>query len=128
MTVTGRVLDSWDGRPVRNQLVEIWQANAAGRYIHQRDQHPAPLDPNFTGAGRCLTDDDGDYQFTTIKPGRVPVEEPRERVAAGAHPLLGVRLGVHAAHRHADVLPGRPAVPARSDLQYDPSTRRPATG
>ena len=58
MTVEGRVLDSW-GRPVPNQLVEIWQANAAGRYIHQRDQHPAPLDPNFTGAGRIVTDDDG---------------------------------------------------------------------
>ena len=50
--VTGRVLDG-DGRPVRHQLVEIWQANAAGRYIHKRDQHPAPLDPNFTGVGRC---------------------------------------------------------------------------
>jgi protocatechuate 3,4-dioxygenase beta subunit len=69
--VTGRVTDR-DGRPVRGQLVEIWQANAAGRYAHQRDQHPAPLDPNFTGAGRCLTDDDGRYSFTTIKPGAYP--------------------------------------------------------
>jgi len=69
--VSGRVLDG-DGRPVRNQLVEIWQANAGGRYIHQRDQHPAPLDPNFTGAGRCLTDDQGGYRFTTIKPGAYP--------------------------------------------------------
>jgi protocatechuate 3,4-dioxygenase beta subunit len=69
--VSGRVLDG-DGRPVRNQLVEIWQANAGGRYIHQRDQHPAPLDPNFTGAGRCLTDDAGAYRFTTIKPGAYP--------------------------------------------------------
>jgi protocatechuate 3,4-dioxygenase beta subunit len=69
--VSGRVLDG-DGRPVRNQLVEIWQANAGGRYIHQRDQHPAPLDPNFTGAGRCLTDDHGGYRFTTIKPGAYP--------------------------------------------------------
>lgn len=69
--VTGRVLDG-DGRPVRRQLVEIWQANASGRYIHQGDQHPAPLDPNFTGAGRCLTDDDGVYRFTTIKPGPYP--------------------------------------------------------
>ena len=71
ITVRGRLLDSW-GRPVRNQLVEIWQANAAGRYIHQRDQHPAPLDPNFTGAGRTITDDDGAYSFTTIKPGPYP--------------------------------------------------------
>jgi len=71
ITVTGRVLDSW-GRPLRNQLVEIWQANSAGRYIHQRDQHPAPLDPNFTGAGRTVTNDDGEYFFTTIKPGPYP--------------------------------------------------------
>jgi protocatechuate 3,4-dioxygenase beta subunit len=71
MTVRGRVLDG-DGRPVRGQLVEIWQANAAGRYIHKRDQHPAPIDPHFTGVGRCLTGDDGSYMFTTIKPGPYP--------------------------------------------------------
>jgi protocatechuate 3,4-dioxygenase beta subunit len=71
ITVTGRILDR-TGRPIRGQLVEIWQANASGRYAHQRDQHPAPLDPNFTGVGRCLTDDDGRYQFTTIKPGPYP--------------------------------------------------------
>jgi protocatechuate 3,4-dioxygenase, beta subunit len=67
----GRVLDG-DGRPVRGTLVEIWQANAAGRYRHIVDDHPAPLDPNFTGAGRCLTDDDGRYRFVTIKPGAYP--------------------------------------------------------
>jgi protocatechuate 3,4-dioxygenase, beta subunit len=67
----GRVLDG-DGRPVRNSLVEIWQANAAGRYKHVVDGHPAPLDPNFTGAGRCMTDDDGWYRFITIKPGAYP--------------------------------------------------------
>jgi len=71
MVVTGRVLDG-AARPVRRQLVEIWQANSSGRYIHQRDQHPAPLDPHFTGAGRCLTDDEGRYSFTTIKPGPYP--------------------------------------------------------
>jgi protocatechuate 3,4-dioxygenase beta subunit len=71
IAVRGRVLDG-DGRPVRRQLVEIWQANAAGRYAHQRDRHPAPLDPNFTGVGRCLTDDAGWYSFTTIKPGPYP--------------------------------------------------------
>ena len=71
ITVTGRVLDR-RGRPVRGQLVEIWQANASGRYAHQRDQHPAPLDPNFTGAGRCLTGADGRYAFTTVKPGAYP--------------------------------------------------------
>jgi protocatechuate 3,4-dioxygenase beta subunit len=69
--VTGRVLDS-DGRPVRNTLVEVWQTNAAGRYAHRMDQHPAPLDPNFTGTGRCLTDDEGRYRFVTIKPGAYP--------------------------------------------------------
>jgi protocatechuate 3,4-dioxygenase, beta subunit len=71
MVVTGRVVDG-DGRPVAGQLVEIWQANAAGRYIHKRDQHPAPIDPNFTGVGRCLTGPDGEYRFTTIKPGPYP--------------------------------------------------------
>lgn len=69
--VTGRVLDR-AGRPVRGQLVEVWQANASGRYAHQRDDHPAPLDPNFTGVGRCLTDDQGRYEFVTIKPGAYP--------------------------------------------------------
>jgi protocatechuate 3,4-dioxygenase beta subunit len=71
IVVTGRVVDG-DGRPVRRQLVEIWQANAAGRYAHKGDQHAAPLDPNFTGVGRCLTDDNGTYRFTTIKPGPYP--------------------------------------------------------
>lgn len=69
--VKGRVLDE-RGRPVPNTLVEIWQCNAAGRYIHVVDQHPAPLDPNFTGAGRVVTDDGGTYQFTTVKPGAYP--------------------------------------------------------
>jgi protocatechuate 3,4-dioxygenase, beta subunit len=69
--VTGRVTDG-DGRPVRNSLIEIWQANSAGRYIHNNDRHPAPLDPNFSGAGRCLTDDEGRYRFVTIKPGAYP--------------------------------------------------------
>lgn len=69
--VTGRVMDE-DGRPVRRTLVEIWQANAAGRYVHKMDQHDAPLDPNFLGAGRCMTDDQGRYTFTSIKPGAYP--------------------------------------------------------
>jgi len=71
IVVSGRVTDD-RGHPVRNTLVEIWQANAAGRYAHHVDQHPAPLDPNFTGAGRCLTDADGRYRFVTIKPGAYP--------------------------------------------------------
>jgi protocatechuate 3,4-dioxygenase, beta subunit len=69
--VTGRLLDQ-SGRPLAGQLIEIWQANAGGRYRHQRDQHPAPLDPNFVGAGRCLTGADGTYRFVTIKPGPYP--------------------------------------------------------
>jgi protocatechuate 3,4-dioxygenase beta subunit len=69
--VTGRVLDS-GGRPVPDTLIEIWQANAAGRYAHRVDDHPAPLDPNFDGAGRCMTDALGRYRFVTIKPGAYP--------------------------------------------------------
>jgi protocatechuate 3,4-dioxygenase, beta subunit len=69
--VTGRVRDA-SGRPVAGQLIEIWQANASGRYRHERDQHPAPLDPNFAGAGRCLTGPDGRYRFMTVKPGPYP--------------------------------------------------------
>jgi protocatechuate 3,4-dioxygenase beta subunit len=69
--VTGRVLDE-AGRPIRDTLIEIWQANAAGRYVHKVDQHPAPLDPNFMGAGRCISDGEGRYRFTTVKPGAYP--------------------------------------------------------
>ena len=69
--VSGEVLDS-DGTPVSGAIVEVWQANAAGRYIDPADGHPAPLDPNFTGAGRCLTDNQGRYRFVTIKPGAYP--------------------------------------------------------
>jgi protocatechuate 3,4-dioxygenase beta subunit len=69
--VRGRVLDS-DGRAVPDALIEIWQANSSGRYRHARDQWPAPLDPNFTGLGRALSDSEGRYQFTTIKPGAYP--------------------------------------------------------
>ncbi len=71
IVVSGRVLGG-DGKPIRSQLVEIWQANAAGRYRHAVDTHDAPLDPNFSGAGRCLTDDDGWYRFVTVKPGSYP--------------------------------------------------------
>jgi protocatechuate 3,4-dioxygenase beta subunit len=65
------VLDG-TGRPLPNTLVEVWQANASGRYRHQGDQHPAPLDPNFSGAGRVLTGADGSYRFVTVKPGAYP--------------------------------------------------------
>jgi protocatechuate 3,4-dioxygenase beta subunit len=71
IVVSGRVIDE-DGRPVRDTLIEIWQANAAGRYLHKRDQHNAPLDPNFTGSGHALTDSEGRYRFVTIRPGEYP--------------------------------------------------------
>ena len=71
IVVTGRLVDS-AGRPITSSLVEIWQANASGRYRHRNDQWPGTLDPNFTGGGRALTDDDGWYRFTTIKPGAYP--------------------------------------------------------
>jgi protocatechuate 3,4-dioxygenase beta subunit len=69
--VTGRVVDD-NGHPVPHTLIEIWQTNAAGRYRHAKDNHSAPLDPNFTGAGRALTDDNGFYRFVTVKPGAYP--------------------------------------------------------
>ena len=69
--VHGHVRDE-DGRGVPHSLVEIWQANSCGRYVHVRDQHPAPLDPNFTGAGRTVSDASGYYRFVTIKPGAYP--------------------------------------------------------
>ena len=69
--IAGRVIDE-DERPVPDTLVEIWQANAAGRYAHARDTHAAPLDPNFSGAGRRLTDANGQFRFLTIKPGAYP--------------------------------------------------------
>jgi protocatechuate 3,4-dioxygenase beta subunit len=71
IVVSGRVLDE-DGRPVPDTLIEIWQANAAGRYHHDADRHDAPLDPNFTGVGRCATDAEGRYRFVTIRPGAYP--------------------------------------------------------
>jgi protocatechuate 3,4-dioxygenase beta subunit len=69
--VHGRVLDA-AGRPLAGTLVEVWQANAAGRYRHDGDQHAAPLDANFSGAGHCVTDGEGRYRFVTIKPGAYP--------------------------------------------------------
>jgi protocatechuate 3,4-dioxygenase beta subunit len=71
IVVSGRLLDQ-DARPVPHSLVEIWQANAGGRYLHATDQHDAPLDPNFTGIGHTFTDELGRYKFITILPGRYP--------------------------------------------------------
>jgi protocatechuate 3,4-dioxygenase beta subunit len=69
--VAGTITDE-DGRPVPNTMVEIWQANATGRYDHPADQHDAPLDPNFHGTGRVFTDQQGRYRFLTIRPGAYP--------------------------------------------------------
>lgn len=71
IVVTGRVLDE-GGKAVRGALIEVWQANAAGRYQHKNDGHNAPLDPNFSGCGRALTDSEGRYKFLSIKPGAYP--------------------------------------------------------
>ena len=71
IVVHGRLLDG-DGHAAPGSLIEVWQANAAGRYAHAADRWPAPLDPNFAGAGRAVTDADGRYRFTTIRPGAYP--------------------------------------------------------
>jgi Dioxygenase/Protocatechuate 3,4-dioxygenase beta subunit N terminal len=105
--LAGRVLDS-DGRPVPDTLIEIWQTNAGGRYRHSREHHPAPLDPNFDGIGRAITDHPA---------GRLPVGESLQRLASRAHPFLAVRPRVHPAARHPDVLPGRPAAALGPHLQ-----------
>lgn len=93
--VTGRVLGD-DGAPLSGTLLELWQANASGRYVHWRETaFPAPLDPNFLGAGQCVTDRDGFYRFTTIKPGPYPWgNHPNAWRPAHIHvSLLGPSLG-----------------------------------
>lgn len=113
MVLAGRVLDD-RGRPVPHTLIEIWQANAAGRYVHKQDQHDAPLDPNFLGAGRCMTDDQGRYRFITIKPGAYPWgNHPNAWRPQHIHLSL---FGQHFASRLVTQMyfPGDPL------LQYDP--------
>ena len=121
MNVFGRVFDT-EGKPLRNTLVEIWQANACGRYRHRWDRFPAPLDPNFSGAGRTLTDERRPLQLRDRQARAVSVGEPLQRLASRAHPLLAARARVRAAAGDADVLPGRPALPLRPDLQLDSAT------
>jgi protocatechuate 3,4-dioxygenase beta subunit len=74
IAVTGRVMDQ-DGEPLADAVIEIWQANSAGKYIHELDRHQAPIDPNFTGLGRFVTGPEGEYKFLSIKPGAYPVME-----------------------------------------------------
>lgn len=110
IVVSGRVLDS-DGRAVPNTLVEVWQANAAGRYADPADGHPAPLDPNFTGAGRCLTDALGRYRFVTVKPGAYPWRNhPNAWRPAHIHfSLFGASLGSRLVTQM--YFPGDPLIP-----------------
>ena len=115
--VHGHVLDE-DKRPVPDTLVEIWQANACGRYVHNVDQHPAPLDPNFTGAGRVVTDKKGYYKFITVKPGAYPwgnhhnAWRPNHiHFSVFGHSFLS-RLVTQM------YFPGDLFVPVRSDLQF----------
>ena len=89
--VAGQLRDE-DGRPVRGAMLEIWQANAAGRYAHARDQHDAPLDPNFQGQARVFTDDDGRWSVTTIRPGAYPW-----RNHANAWRPVHIHIGIHGA-------------------------------
>jgi len=109
----GRVRDG-DGRPVPGTLVELWQANSAGRYRHVVDRHPAPLDPNFAGAGRAVTDSDGRYRFVTIKPGAYPWRN-HENAWRAAHIHLSL-FGVAFTQRLVTQMyfPGDPLFP------YDP--------
>jgi protocatechuate 3,4-dioxygenase beta subunit len=111
--LSGHVLDS-EGEPVRNTLVEVWQANAAGRYADPADDHRAPLDPNFTGAGRCLTDSEGRYRFVTIKPGAYPWQN-HENAWRPAHVHFSL-FGPHMAGRLVTQMyfPGDPL------MRFDP--------
>ena len=115
IVVTGRVLDE-DGRPLSNALVEIWQANSAGRYAHDVDQHDAPLDPHFSGVGRVVTGADGVYRFATIKPAAYPWKNHLQRVASTAYSFQPLRPRFRDPPHHADVFSRRSAARTRSDL------------
>jgi protocatechuate 3,4-dioxygenase, beta subunit len=122
IVVSGRVLDS-DGRPVPHTLVEVWQANSAGRYVDAGDDHPAPLDANFTGSGRCLTDALGGYRFVTIKPGAYPwSNHPNAWRPAHIHfSLFGPQLGSRLVTQM--YFPGDPLIPFDPVLQSIPDQR-----
>jgi protocatechuate 3,4-dioxygenase beta subunit len=117
--VTGLVLDD-SGRPVPNTLIEIWQTNAAGRYRHAKDGHPAPLDPNFTGAGRTLTDSNGCYRFVTIKPGAYPWKN-HHNAWRPAHIHFSLFGSVLASRLITQMyFPGDPLIPSDPVLQSIP--------
>ena len=121
ISVSGRVLDE-RGRPVQHTLIELWQCNAAGRYVHKTDQHDAPLDPNFLGAGRVITDEDGRYRFMTIKPGAYPW---------GNHPNAWRPAHIHFSlfgHAFASRLITQMYFPGDPLLELDPIYRSTPTG
>ena len=121
VTIEGRVSDG-DGMPVSDALVEIWQANAHGRYAHPEDTGSAPLEPGFTGFGRAATDGDGKVRFTTIKPGRVPA--PGGGLQA---PHINVTIFMRGMLRHLVTriyFPGDPANDEDAVLQSVPAARR----
>ena len=122
IVVTGRVMDD-NGRPVPHTLIEIWQTNAAGRYRHAKDTHAAPLDPNFTGAGRALTDADGRYRFVTIKPGAYPWSNHHNawRPAHIHFSLFGPALATRLITQM--YFPGDPLMPFDPVLQSIPDER-----
>lgn len=95
IVVSGRVLDR-DGKPIKGAVLELWQANAAGRYDHPRDVNPAPLDPNFQGYARLVSDDRGRYRFTTIKPGAYPINPVNPVAVRPPH----IHFDVDDKHKH----------------------------
>ena len=127
MIVTGKVLDEY-GRPVPNTLVEIWQANAAGRYVDLMDKHDAPLDPNFYGGGRAVTDGDGNYRFKTIRPGAYPWGN-HHNAWRPAHIHISL-FGAGIASRLVTQMyfPGDPLIPFDPIAQATPSVDRLVAG
>ncbi|MEZ5854595.1 MAG: protocatechuate 3,4-dioxygenase subunit beta [Hyphomicrobiaceae bacterium] len=125
IVVTGRVQDE-NGRPVANTLIEIWQANAAGRYIHVNDQHDAPIDPNFFGTGRVVTDGDGRYKFHTVRPGAYPFAANGDNAWRPPHIHLSL-FGPSIATRLVTQMffPGDPLLPQDPIFMGVPAAARP---
>ena len=121
--VVGRVLDE-DDKPVPNTLIEIWQANAAGRYRHPVDQHNAPLDPNFTGAGRCVTERKRRVSILDDQARRLSVAQSSQRVAAGAYSSLFIRAELCHPLGHAIFLSRRSIDSTRSDFEFGADQER----
>ena len=117
--VHGRITDE-DDRPIPHTIVEIWQANASGRYQHPADQHDAPTDPNFRGEGRVYTDEGGWYRFTSIKPGAYPWRNHHNAWRPNHIHFSFFGSGFAPAPGHANVFPGRPVARTRPGLPVDP--------